>query len=410
MGEILVDSKNIVKNLRELAELTSNESGAQRVAWTDIWQKARDWFAEKMIEEGAEVTIDKAGNSWAKIEGESEEAILIGSHLDSVPNGGWLDGALGVVAGMEVLKRYGKNGKQPKKTLYVVNWADEEGGRFGRSLIGSSAISGALDINDLIALKDNDGIPLLEALQEYDVKMDSILKARDEFMKKKIVGYLELHIEQGPVLEGMKKSVACVYGITGCERHYLTFTGQAAHAGSFPTLMRQDAFLAAAESSLGFREIALKYDGVCTVGKVSVSPDIVTIVPEGCRISLDQRSIDKIKLQAMFDEAHQVAEAAAKKHNVKVSWEKIWSIDPTLFDPKLTELCQAAVCEQTGEATTMYSGPLHDAAEMAKIVPSIMMFAMSLNGLSHCRQEDTNDYDLEVAGSAFLRLADKVLS
>lgn len=409
MGELAAGAKRIVADLRELAALTSDEKGAQRVAWTPLWQKARDWFAASMTAAGAEVSVDKAGNSWAKIAGESEESIVIGSHLDCVPNGGWLDGALGVVAGMEVIRRYGKKGMKPKKTLYVVNWADEEGGRFGRSLIGSSAVSGTLDIKDLLPLQDNEGIPLVAALQEYNVDLSSIMEVHAEFAARNVVGYLELHIEQGPVLEEMKKSVACVYGITGCERHYITFTGQAAHAGSFPTLMRQDAFLAAAQAALGFREIALQYDGVCTVGKVSVTPDIVTIVPETCRISLDQRSISPEKLTAMFAAAHEVAARAAADHNVTVQWEKIWSIEPTIFDPALTKLCQAAVAEETGEATTMYSGPLHDAAEMAKIVPSIMLFAMSSKGLSHCKQEDTPEQDLEVAGRAFLRLADKVL-
>ncbi|MBP2643230.1 MAG: Zn-dependent hydrolase [Firmicutes bacterium] len=407
--DVKTGAKRVVANLRELAALTSDAKGAQRVAWTPAWQKARAWFAKKMEAEGAEISVDTAGNTWAKIAGVTEEAILIGSHLDCVPNGGWLDGALGVVVGMEVIHRYGKYGTKPHKTLYLVNWADEEGGRFGRSLIGSSAVSGTLDIADIIDLKDNEGIPLVDALKAYQVDLDHIMEAHDAFLSKKITGYLELHIEQGPVLEEMKKSVACVYGITGCERHYIKFRGQAAHAGSFPTLMRQDAFLAAAQATLGFREIALKYEGVCTVGKVSVTPDVVTIVPETCTISLDQRSIDPEKLIAMFAEAHKVAEAAAAQHHVSVSWEKIWSIEPTIFDPQLTALCKEAVKEETGEDTAMYSGPLHDAAEMAKILPSIMMFAMSSKGLSHCKQEDTPDVDLEIAASAFLRLADKAV-
>jgi hydantoinase/carbamoylase family amidase len=402
-------AERVVADLRELAELTSDEKGAQRVAWTPVWQKARDWFAAKMTAEGAEVAVDSAGNSWAKIAGDSEEAILIGSHLDCVPNGGWLDGALGVVAGMEAIRRYGKRGKKPAKTLYAVNWADEEGSRFGRSLVGSSAVSGNLDIEEIKGLKDNSGLPLAQALRDYQVDLVHIMDAHQEFKAKNITGYLELHIEQGPVLENMKKSVACVYGITGCKRYYITFKGQAAHAGSFPTLMRQDAFLAAAQASLDFRKIALKYDGVCTVGKVKVMPDVVTIFPEICTISLDQRSIDSQKLEAMFQEAHEAVEAAAQEHHVTAGWEKIWSMEPTIFDPELKKMCEEAVQEETGEVTEIYSGPLHDAAEMAKIVPTIMMFAMSVKGLSHCKQEDTPEPDLEKAASAFLRLVDKTL-
>ncbi|CUH94873.1 hypothetical protein P22_0939 [Propionispora sp. 2/2-37] len=408
-GNLVEGAKRVIADLRELAAMTSDENGAQRVAWTPVWQKARDWFAAKAKEAGAEVTVDVAGNTWAKIPGNGPEAVAIGSHLDCVPNGGWLDGALGAVVALEVLRRYGK-GTAPRHTLYAVNWADEEGARFGRSLIGSSAASGTLDIAEIIHRVDNLGVKLTDALADHGVKVDELLRAHEQLKEKNIKAFLELHIEQGPVLENMKKDVACVYGITGCERHYITFKGQAAHAGSFPTLMRQDAFLAAAQASLAFKQIALKYDAVCTVGKVSVKPDVVTIVPEECVISLDQRSIDPEALAKMHAEAQAVAAKAASDQGVSVSWEKIWAIAPTIFDERLTKLCQEAVKEESGEATTVYSGPLHDAAEMAKIVPTVMMFAMSERGLSHCKQENTADEALETAIRAFLRLADKVVA
>ena len=334
--------------------------------------------------------------------------MLIGSHLDCVPNGGWLDGALGVTGGMGAVKRYGVHGRKPKKTLYVVSWADEEGARFGRSCIGSSAVSGALDIEEAAGLKDNEGIRFIEALKRYDLDIKDFPKARDQFMQKGIQSYLELHIEQAPVLESQGKSVACVYGITGCERQYITFTGQPAHSGA-PIPMRHDAFLAAAQASLAFREIGLKYDAYCTVGKVSVQPDIVTIFPGTCTISLDQRAIDPVVLGKIYDEAHAACLKAAADNQVEVAFQPVWSIPPTIFDERLKVLCQQAVKEETGEATTMFSGPLHDAAEMAKILPAIMMFAMSSGGLSHCKEENTPDAVLETAIAAFLRLAVSVV-
>ncbi|MDR3565157.1 MAG: Zn-dependent hydrolase [Negativicutes bacterium] len=408
-AELFDGAKRVVADLRELAALTSDQYGAQRVAWTPLWQKARDWFADKARVAGAEVTIDAAGNTWAKIAGTSPDAVAMGSHLDCVPNGGWLDGCLGVVVTLEALRRYGQS-KTPTKTIYAVNWADEEGARFGRSLIGSSAASGTLDIAEIIDRVDNQGIKLTDALASYQVNVAEMLGAHAEFKQKNIKEYLELHIEQGPVLESMKKQVACVFGITGVERHYIEFKGQAAHAGSFPTLMRQDAFLAAAQAALAFREIALKFDGVCTVGKVSVKPDVVTIVPETCILSLDQRSIDPAVLKKMHEAAQTAATEAAVAHGVKVRWEKIWTIAPTIFDARLTALCKQAVAEETGEDTTIYSGPLHDAAEMAKLVPTIMMFAVSECGLSHCIQENTPDEALETAARAFLRLVGKVMN
>ena len=400
-------AKRVVNDLKELAKLTSDEKGAQRVAWTPIWQKANDWFTKKVESFGASVTIDKAGNIWAKIEGDSEESIVIGSHLDSVPNGGWLDGALGVVSGIEILRRYSK--EKPAKTIYVVSWADEEGARFGSSVMGSSAATGAFDVEGIINRVDNDGIKVQDALKAYNVDINEMLQAKDELKDKKMIKYLELHIEQGPILEEMKKEVACVYGVQGIERHSIEFTGQAAHAGSFPTLMRQDAFLAAAKSALSFREIALKYDAVCTVGRVGVEPNVPTIVPGKCTISLDQRSINPDDLIAMNKEAREITKKVAKEFDVEVNWSKIYTIEPTLFNEDLTKTCQEAVQDETGEPTTIYSGPLHDAVEMAKLVPTVMMFTMSKAGLSHCKEEDSDEEAIETATKAFIRLVAKVI-
>lgn len=408
-NELFNGAKRVIADLKDLAAMTSDENGAQRVAWTPTWQKAREWFAAKASEAGAEVTIDAAGNSWAKITGISSDAVAFGSHLDSVPNGGWLDGALGAVVALEVLRRYGKSGATPTKTILAVNWADEEGARFGRSLVGSSAACGTLDVADISGLIDNDGVKLVDALKAYHVDLANISQAHEQLKQKNIQQYLELHIEQGPVLESMKKQAACVSGITGVERHYIVFKGQASHAASFPTLMRQDAFLAAAQTALAFKEIALKYNGVCTIGKVSVKPNAVNIVPETCIISLDQRSIDAEVLKKMHAESHDAAAQAAKDQGVSVHWEKIWTMAPTIFDERLAELCKQSIEEETGDPTTIFSGPLHDAGEMAKIAPTIMMFAMSERGLSHCKQEHTSEEALEIAIRAFLRLADKVM-
>ncbi len=402
-------AKQVIADLRELASLTSDEKGAQRVAWTPVWQKARTWFADKARQSGAAISIDPAGNTWATIKGKSDDSVIIGSHIDCVPNGGWLDGALGVVVTLEILRRYGINEEKPTKTIHAVNWADEEGARFGVSLTGSSAVSGDLEVDRIINFTDNDGNKMRDVLAQYNVKLENMLQANQEFKKHNVTASLELHIEQGPVLENQGKDVACVYGITGVERHYIKFTGQAAHAGSFPTEMRQDAFLAAAKSALAFREIALKHKGVCTVGKVKVHPDVVTIVPDECVISLDQRSIDKDVLAKMYSEAKEATQKFAKQDNVKVEWSKIWTIAPTLFDKELVEACKQAVKEETGEPTTIYSGPLHDSAELAKLVPTVMMFAVSQRGLSHCKEEDTPEPKLETAIRAFMRLVHKVV-
>jgi hydantoinase/carbamoylase family amidase len=408
--DLAAGAKRVVMDLRELARLTSDENGSQRVAWTPIWQKARNWFSEKAIEAGAQISVDAAGNTWAKIQGKSDESIVIGSHLDSVPNGGWLDGALGVVVSLEILRRYSLTGKQPEKTIYGVNWVEEEGARFGvpAEMFGSSAASGSLDVNEIIHLADMDKLPIADVLAQFNVHLNALPEANKQFKLKNIVASLELHIEQGPILEKMHKDVACVIGIKGVERHFFEFKGQAAHAGSFPIEMRHDAFLAAAETALSFKEIARKHNGVCTVGKVKVHPDEVFFVPDSCTISLDQRSIDAKVLTAMVADAKAAAQKAAEHHGVGVEWENFYTLAPTLFDKKLIALCKKAVLEEVGEETTICSGVLHDSAQIATVVPGVMMFAMSVGGLSHCREENTPDHSLECAIRAFLRLVHKV--
>src|SRR5437016_10329877 len=194
----MLDPALTVAELRELQELTGDENGAQRVAWTDTWQQAREWLTGKLAGAGAEETIDPAGNQWFTLAGDSDRALLIGGHIDSVPNGGWLDGALNVMAGAEVLRRIASEGKPPV-TVRLVDWADEEGARFGRSLFGSSAVSGALVADDVRNLTDRDGVKLVDAVRAYGIDLDRAHEARKEIKNAK--AYLELHIEQGPVLE-----------------------------------------------------------------------------------------------------------------------------------------------------------------------------------------------------------------
>lgn len=403
----------VIAELKELAELTSTPDGAQRVAWGPVWRQARKWFKDKVEALGLTVEHDSAGNAWVTLPGKSEDTIILGSHLDSVPNGGWLDGVLGVVAGLEGLRRAQAQGDLPC-TIRVVDWADEEGARFGRSLIGSAAAGGTLDIEDIRGLKDAEGATAEDRLAENGVKIDSMLKAHDELKAIPARAYLELHIEQGPVLEEMDKSVGVVIGTFGVERHRMTFTGQAAHSGSTPIPHRRDAFLAAASTALEIREIGLRHstpevNAVCTVGEVSVHPGIVTAVPGSCTISIDQRSLYADKLASMYKEAREASEKYAKENKVTVEWNKLWEIPPRPFDEQLIKLAEEAAIEVSGTAPKLPSGPLHDAAEMVPHMPTVMMFAYSSNGLSHCKEEDTPIPHLQKTVQAFLRLVEKTV-
>ena len=408
-----MNARHVIDDLRDLARRTSNGDGAQRLAWGPVWREARGWFASKLAEIGLTQSSDAAGNHWVTLPGESRRTVIIGGHLDSVPNGGWLDGALGVTAGLEALRMF--SGRRPPVTLAVVDWADEEGARFGRSLLGSSAAGGSLRVDDVRGLVDKQGTRLVDALRENGVDLDRMLDAHGELKKIDAKAYVELHIEQGPVLESMNKPTGVVLGTFGVERHMLRFVGQAAHSGSTPIPMRKDAFLAAAETALDCREIARRHSQpgagvVCTVGVVKAEPGIVTAVPGVCEISLDQRALDAAVLARMLADARDVAGRAARENNVTVEWRNIWRIEPRPFDPRLIELCADAVREVTGDAPRLPSGPLHDAAEMVPHMPVVMMFAYSSNGLSHCKEEDTPEPYLEQTIDAFLRLVQKVVA
>mgnify|MGYP000959904378 CR=1 FL=1 len=410
----LPDAKRVIADLRELAKLTSDEQGAQRVAWGPVFRTARSWFRDKVKSElGLEVEVDAAGNQWVTLPGKKRDCVLVAGHLDSVPNGGWLDGCLGTLSALEVLRRH-KAAGTPPVTLKLVDWADEEGARFGRSLLGSSAAGGTLKIAEVKHLKDRAGISLPDALRENGVNIKTMLQAHKALKKIPAKAYLELHIEQGPVLESMNKPTGVVLGTFGVERHMVRFIGQAAHSGSTPIPMRKDAFLAAAQFALAVREIAKKYSRpganvVCTCGVVKVEPCIVTAVPGICEISIDQRALNAVTLARMFKEAKAAAAKAAKDNNLKHEWKLIWQIEPRLFDKKLIALGKEAVKEITGDAPVLPSGPLHDAAEMVPHMPTVMMFAYSARGLSHCKEEDTPIPHLDKTIRAFLLLADKTI-
>jgi N-carbamoyl-L-amino-acid hydrolase len=399
-----------VDELQELRELTGNEDGAQRVAWTDTWSQAKEWLSGKLAGSGVEEETDEAGNQWFTLRGASDRALLIGGHIDSVPNGGWLDGSLNVMAGAEVMRRLAEEG-EPPLTVRLVNWADEEGARFGRSLFGSSAAAGSMsDQDELRQRKDADGVTLSEAIAAHGVDLDRALDARKQL--ENAAAYLELHIEQGPVLESMDLPLGVVLGTFGVERHLITWRGQAAHAGSTPMDKRRDALAGAAKLALEIRPIAAQVGegAVCTSGGVVTKPGIVTSVVETAEQLLDQRHLDAASLAELLRLAKDASERFAQEEDVEVEWERIWSIEPILFDAELIELADESIREVAGTSHRLPSGPLHDAAEVARAgIPTVMLFVQSLRGLSHTKLEDTKPEHLELAVQALDRLAQKVL-
>jgi hydantoinase/carbamoylase family amidase len=403
---IAVDPGRVIADLRELDALTGGAGGARRVAWTEEWEAARRMLKERLASIGLVPAEDEAGNLWARIEGARRDTVALGSHLDSVPHGGWLDGALGVFAGLEIL-RVLAGADRPATSVALVDWADEEGARFGISLLGSSAVSGRLDAAAVGEVRDAEGITLREAMAAHGVDLDRASLAA--VRREDLTAYLELHIEQGPVLAAEGLSVAAVSGTVGVERHRFSFQGQAAHAGTTPMDMRHDAGLAAAELALAIEQIAVGHGGLGTSGVLRFDPGIPTAIPGDAGLTVDLRHANVAELAAMLTETALAAVRIAEARGCHATSELIWRTEPIGFDTALVRLARQACQSVLGSDRCLPSGALHDAAEIAREVPAAMVFCASRRGISHAPEEDSDEHDIAMAVTVFARLAAEVI-
>jgi N-carbamoyl-L-amino-acid hydrolase len=289
-----------------------------------------------------------------------------------------------------------------------VDWADEEGARFGRSLVGSSACAGNLNPDDVRGLADANGVTLGDGLASCGVDLDSAPKAAERLAGA--VAYLELHIEQGPVLLDSGRLASPVSGTFGVERHLMTFVGQAAHAGSTPMRLRQDSLAAAARSALEIRQSAIALGGVATVGRMQSTPGVITAVAGRTEMQLDQRHLEPARLAEMFAQARESCLQAAEEFNCTLEIRNVFSAPPTPFHRSLVELAGSSVEHAGGGgAGPIPSGPLHDATEIGRVVPTAMIFAQSDPPVSHASIEDSSERALSVAIDAYGRTVDRVL-
>lgn len=410
MSPLRLDPQAVIADLDELAEQSGGRfAGAKRLAWSPEWRAARSWLISKLIDIGADPEPDQAGNLWAAINGEKERFLIVGSHLDAVPDGGWLDGALGLMAALETLRQLKVTGTRPALGVRFVDWADEEGARFGRSLLGSSACAGTLRPHEVRELQDPDGVALADALAECGVDLDAAPAAAERLTGA--LAYLELHIEQGPALLSDGRLAAAVSGTFGVERHLMTFVGQAAHAGSTPMRLRRDSLAAAAQAALEIRESAIAHGGVATVGGMQSSPGVSTAVAGRTQMQLDQRHLEPAELATMLAEAQDACRRAAGEFDCALEVRNVFSAPPTAFCLPLVELAQASA-EQAGggQGYPIPSGALHDATEIGRIVPTAMIFAQSDPPISHTSVENTPERALRVAVDAYGRTVDGLLA
>jgi hydantoinase/carbamoylase family amidase len=399
-----IDVDHVLADLDELAAASGGRhAGAKRLAWSQDWRGARAWLSAKLDEiPGLTVDRDEAGNLWASLAGERDEFIIVGSHIDAVPSGGWLDGALGILTALGTIRALAAAGSPPPLSVRLVDWADEEGARFGRSLLGSSAVAGTLDPDDVRDLLDAGGMRLEDALAENDISLDGAPAAAERL--DGALAYFELHIEQGPVLLDTGRLASAVAGTVGDERFLVNFSGQSAHAGSTPMHLRRDTLAAAATAALQIREIGIRHGGVATVGSIRSEPAVITAVAGASEMMLDMRHLDASALATMASECQTACEDAAEQFDCEVAIRRVFGATPTPFHPQLVALARASVdAAGGGDGEPIPSGPLHDATEIGRRVPTVMIFAQSDPGLSHTEVEDSPIDALRVAIDAYGR-------
>jgi N-carbamoyl-L-amino-acid hydrolase len=366
------------------------EGGVWRSSFSEADMEARRWYLTRLEEAALQHWVDAAGNIYARV-GEGSPAVIAGSHLDSVPNGGCFDGALGVMAAFECLRSIKEHGVHTKLPIEAVAFTDEEG-RFG-GFIGSFAVIGAMTYAEILRRRDLHGMPLADAMRQVGLDPARIEEARRD--PTGVRAYVELHIEQGPVLESMGIPIGVVQGIVAGSRTWITFGGRADHAGTTPMAMRQDAFLGAADFGLRAHELVLTEGSgttVGTVGVVDLKPGASNIVPETAFLTLDLRDIAWDVLQRLLGRVDALAHEIAAKWGLEVRVERMRISEPAQMSPSIQAVIETVARDLGYKTHWMNSGAGHDAQIMAKITDAGMIFVPSRNGRSHSPAEFT-DWD-----------------
>lgn len=385
----------------ELARIGATEGGGvTRLALSDQDRRARDVFAEWCTAANLAVRIDDVGNiyGWRRGTDDTLSPVVMGSHLDTVVRGGRFDGALGVLAALEVVRSLNEYGVTTRHPIVVIDFTNEEGARFEPAMVASGLLAGAFPIEDVYGIQDRNGECFGDELERIGYRGSS------ENRLRRARAYLELHIEQGPVLERVGVPVGVVTGIQGIERVDVTFHGEANHAGSTPIDARQDALVAAARFITAARDLAKARPGaLTTAGRLQVEPDVINVIPERVVLGLDVRHIDVAGLDDLIGALGRAAEESGKRERVRVDFHPFWRSPPTAFSDELIDTVERAATGLGVPAHRMISGPGHDAKYMADIAPAVMIFVRTRHGRSHCEDEWAEWEDCELATSVLLR-------
>lgn len=403
----MIQRERLVKDFEAMAQLTAPGEGIDRLAFTDADWEGRQYIIDRMTDAGLSVEIDDFGNVIGYKIGKKPDlpVVMVGSHTDSVPNGGNYDGVVGVLSAIEVIRGMTDDGYEHDHTIAVVSFMCEESGRFGNATLGSKAMRGELTVQDLHRLVDKQGISLYEALKGRNLNPDGI---EEMAYKRPVKSFTEIHIEQGKVLEHEQKTIGIVTGIAAPERFYVTIRGNADHSGATPMNLRHDALCGASKIILGIEEIASMQEEppvVGTVGVVEVTPGAMNVIPGAVKLGVDIRSISKAARNSVVTLVKEFIDITAEKRGLSYTIETIAQDHPVEMHPAMIREIEEAAKSVGVEYMTMPSGAGHDAMHWAEVVPTGMIFIPCRDGISHNPAEFAEMDDI-VTGAAVL---DKVL-
>lgn len=403
-GGLTVDYGRLKRNLETLADIGKRDDrGIYRMAFTDADMRARRWLLERLEEAGLKAWMDGAGNVFGRLsrpEIDDQPALLVGSHTDTVPGAGRLDGALGVIAGLECVLCLAREPEALTHPVELVSFSDEEG-RFG-GLFGSQALSGDLTPERIHTAADLDGVSLIKAMERHGLDPFAALEARRR--PEDFLAYLEMHIEQGPVLDKLGKQIGLVESITGLQKWAVRLLGEADHAGTTPMPMRRDAFGGLAEFAGEIPRILEEHGGehsVATIGRVECFPGAANTVPGRVDFSLDVRDVGQQTLEELGDAIRRALQAIARRRGLMFEFDVISEVAPVACEPKLVDVAEEVARELGLDAMRMISGAAHDAQIVGGLTRIGLIFVPSKGGRSHSPAEWTHWADIE-AGTALL--------
>ena len=381
----MIQKERLAKDFEAMARLTDVGDGINRLAFTDADWAGRQYIVDRMIDAGLTVEADGFGNVIGYKAGKNPDlpVVMVGSHTDSVPNGGNYDGVVGVLSAIEAVRSMTEDNVEHDHTIAVVDFMCEESSRFGAATLGSKAMRGELTLQDLHRLVDKQGISLYEALKERNLNPDAI-----EHMeyKRPVKAFTEIHIEQGKVLEHEQKKIGIVTGIAAPERFYVTIRGNADHSGATPMKLRYDALCGASKIILGIEEIASMQEEppvVGTVGVVEVIPGAMNVIPGAVKLGVDIRSISKVARDSVVTLIKEFIDVICEKRGLSYTIEPIAQDHPVAMHPAMIREIEGAVKAVDVEYMTMPSGAGHDAMHWADVVPTGMIFIPCREGISH---------------------------